>query len=431
MQKHSLVPEDEPIEVQLDRYRRITDTLIRRVEGDHVRTANAFSLFQRATALEAEVRSRTRDLNETLSALNRANEKLEAASVIAAEANRAKSRFLAAASHDVMQPLNAAKLFIDSLRLSALDPAQQRMLHQLESAFGSVEAILGALSDISRLDTSAIRPDVGSFPVARLLDRIADEFGPLAGARNVRFDFVPCGAWVLSDLTYLRQIVQNLVSNAIRYCEGGRVLLGCRHRGDTLRIEVHDTGPGIAEADLPLIFEEFRRLRPGNGGDGEGLGLGLAIVERACRLLDHRLDLRSEVGRGSVFAVDVPLTYTELDTAADETDDTLIALIVTPDERLAAHVASLLDGWQMGALTAGSVNEARSLVGQIGVVPDVLMLDDAFVSETPVFEGCTTLFLQHSHRGDTPADGLQIEVPILPHRLRASLEYARGRGKRR
>lgn len=429
-----LIDSADPPETQLAKYRKITDSLMRRIERDTDQTGNAFSLFQRAVALEAEVRARTSDLQDTLADLNRVNEKLEVASAAAAEANRAKSRFLAAASHDVMQPLNAAKLFMESLGASGLDTAQRDTLSRIESALGSVEGILGSLLHISRLDTSEARAEVSDFPVSRILDVIRNEFEPLAAAHGVTLRTVGSSGWVCSDPAYLRQIVQNLVSNAIRYCEGGHVLLGCRLAGEALRIEVHDTGPGIAEADLPRIFEEFRQLRSGtNPGDGDGVGLGLAIVERACRLLDHRLHVRSYPGRGSVFAVSPPRASVEAE-SGEETDATLIALVVTRDTALAQIIEAMLESWQMVALVAASPEEASGIAGQLGVSPDVVVIDDP----DPAAPGrimreigapANALILLQPPETQTSSDTsiLTLESPPHPYRLRAAIESIRAR----
>lgn len=435
MPSRDLIDTAEPADIQIEKYRKITNALMRRIERDTDQTGNAFSLFQRAVALEAEVRSRTRELHETLEDLNRVNERLEAASAVAAEANRAKSRFLAAASHDVMQPLNAAKLFIDSLKATDLDAGQRVTLERVESAFGSVEAILESLLHISRLDTRGARAENSVVPVSHTLDIIAHEFAPLAADQQVDLRYVRCRAWVNTDPVYLRQIVQNLVSNAIRYCEGGRVLLGCRRVGESLRIEVHDTGPGIADSDLSRIFEEFQQLRPsGPGSARDGVGLGLAIVERACRLLHHPLNVQSRVGHGSCFAVTVPRAAPAVDTF-DESDATTIALVVTADSVLQYDIEQMLESWRMAVVTAASPDEARDAVLQLGITPDVAVLDarSDHISATAIGipEESTVLLSSRNEPVFSP-DGatsspLIVDLPVRRHRMRAAIQSIRAR----
>lgn len=256
-----------------------------------------------------------------LAALHRANETLEArvtertleledALSNAERANASRSRFVAAASHDLLQPLSAAKLFISSAAAGDGGGA----LEKAQNALQSVEGILGALLDISRLESGRLAVQVGPVALASMLARLAEEFAPMAAAKGLRLrlrlrahDDV-----VQSDAGYLRRILQNLIANAIRYTDRGGVLVAVRRRGRTLRLEVWDSGPGIPEEAQGLIFREFQRLNA-KASASEGMGLGLAIVERACGLLGHPLDLASRVGQGSVFRVTVPLVQAPRD----------------------------------------------------------------------------------------------------------------------
>ncbi|MDQ2065588.1 PAS-domain containing protein [Xinfangfangia sp. CPCC 101601] len=248
-----------------------------------------------------------------LAALHRANETLEArvsartleledALADAERANASRSRFVAAASHDLLQPLAAAKLYIAAAAAgdgeAALDKAQ--------NALQSVEGILGALLDISKLEAGRLAFSIGPVALGPLLDQLAEEFAPIAGAKGLGLYLRGAEALVLSDPGYLRRIVQNLIANAVRYTDKGRVLIAVRRRGSTLRLEVRDTGPGIPEAAQELIFAEFQRLNA-RASASEGMGLGLAIVERACRLLGHPLELISAPGRGATFRITLPL----------------------------------------------------------------------------------------------------------------------------
>lgn len=214
----------------------------------------------------------------------------------------ARARFVAAASHDLLQPLAAAKLFIGLVESGAAADEAGPVLIKAQNALGQVESILAQLLDISRLQTGRFAVQAGPVPLQRVLAPLAEEFAVIAADRGLEFTLVPSQAVAISDGSWLRRILQNLIGNALRYTRQGRVLVGVRHLPQALRIEVHDTGPGIAEADRELIFREFHRL-DARASASEGMGLGLAIVERACVALGHGLTLRSEPGQGSCFAV--------------------------------------------------------------------------------------------------------------------------------
>jgi C4-dicarboxylate-specific signal transduction histidine kinase/CheY-like chemotaxis protein len=224
----------------------------------------------------------------------------------AEEANRYKTRFVAAAVHDLLQPLNAARMFSSLLRGHLHDDAGRRVAESLDGALASQDGILNSLLDISRMESGQMEVHVRDFALGPLLQVMHHNFGIIAQSRGLRLTAVDSHCTVRSDEALLRRILQNLLSNAIRYTPRGRVLIGCRRQGEQLRIEVHDQGPGIPESLQREIFEEFRRLGEGHDED-RGAGLGLAIVERLGKLLGHEIGLRSQLGRGSVFWVCVPL----------------------------------------------------------------------------------------------------------------------------
>jgi signal transduction histidine kinase/CheY-like chemotaxis protein len=329
-----------------------------------------------------------------LEALSRANETLEArvmertleledALANAERANASRSRFVAAASHDLLQPLSAAKLFISSISGEGLDRGAQVALEKAQNALVSVEGILDALLDISKLESGKAAVSVGSVHLDRLLRTLADEFAPIAAAKGLRLRVVPCSAVVESDPAYLRRILQNLIGNAIRYTAQGRVLVGARRRGEGVRLEVWDTGPGIPEEAQDDIFKEFHRLNA-RASASDGMGLGLAIVERACALLGHPLGLRSEVGRGTCFMVQVPLSDAGAavpppverperrsgPVAADK-----IAFVVENDAELRRALGLLLEKWGMTVLEAATGEEALALIEEIGILPDLFLVD--------------------------------------------------------
>ncbi|WP_296473795.1 PAS-domain containing protein [Roseinatronobacter sp.] len=320
-------------------------------------------------------------LNETLEARVRARTvELESARDEAERANASKSRFVASASHDLLQPLNAAKLFLASLSAMDQPAAQARLTERITSAFGSVEQILGALLDISKFDIGAARAKPEALALAPLLDRLREEFTPLAQARGLQLRVMPCHAHVISDQIYLKRILQNLLSNAIRYTERGRVVLGVRRRGGVLRLEVWDTGPGIPEDKQADIFKEFTRLDPA-GSDG-GMGLGLAIVEQACALLQHPLSLRSTVGRGTKFSVTVPQTNAPPDNPASLPVSEprgllhdLLVLVVENDADVRHAMMGVLEDWGASPIEATTLAEAEDVITELGVPPDVILAD--------------------------------------------------------
>lgn len=325
------------------------------------------SMLRAKATLEARVTART--------------EELAAALAHAERANSARVRFVAAASHDLLQPLSAAKLFVASGRDDAPDGKLRATLDKAHNALISVEGILGALLDLSRLESGGTEIEITPIPMELLLAQLTDEFAPAAAAKGLDLRIMPCRLAVHSDAAYLRRILQNLIGNAIRYTQAGRVLVGVRRQGHGLRIEVHDTGPGIAPEHQQAIFREFHRVE-GTASAAQGMGLGLAIVERACALLGHRLVLRSTPGRGTCFAVDLPLAPDPPALAAqpapaqsgrDGIDR--IVLLVENDDDLRRAIAQLLERRGVEVVEAASGPEALALVAEIGIIPDIYLLD--------------------------------------------------------
>lgn len=323
-----------------------------------------------ADALEQRIAERTADL--------------EQARAEAEAANRYKGRFAAAAVHDLLQPLNAARMFAAGLRARLRDEETRRIADNIDGALSAQDGILASLLDISRLETGTLRTDVRAVALGPLLEGLARETGVLAQARGLRFDHVPTRVWVRSDATLLRRLVQNFLSNAVRYTARGRIALGVRRDGDRLWIEVHDTGPGIPPNRQREIFEEFRRLDDGNTGD-RGAGLGLAIVDRIARLLGHRIDLRSRPGAGSVFRVSVPLTAAPMHAvdapatpAVPAEDDAPLrgcrVWVVDDDPQACAATRQLLQRWECEVLLADGPHASLAAAVR-GEAPDIVLLD--------------------------------------------------------
>jgi len=236
----------------------------------------------------------------------RMEQEIIAAQEAAVRANKANSAFLAAASHDLRQPVQALSLLNGALRRTVKDERALEMIESQEHSLTAMTNLLNSLLDISRLDAGAITPDLEEFPMQRLVDRLSAEFSRQAQHKGLVFESNPCLATVCSDPNLLSEIIQNLVANAIRYTDRGKVAVRCIERDGRCHIEVEDTGIGIAEDQLEAIFMEFYQVRS-KGGAKEGFGLGLAIVRRLADLLGHEIEVKSDVGTGSCFTVKLPV----------------------------------------------------------------------------------------------------------------------------
>ena len=324
--------------------------------------------------LEQRVRERTQELQVI-------NEQMLKAKSVAEQANQSKTRFLAAASHDLLQPLNAARLFTSALSGKSVDRETSELIQHIDSSLGAAEEIISTLLDISKLDAGALEPDITVFPVNDLLRHLATEFSAIAKDQGLELHVVPSSAWVRSDAKLLRRAVQNFLSNAIRYCDSGRILMGCRRLKGFLRIEIWDTGPGMSEEQLTHIFEEFRRFQ--HGQDKKGLGLGLAIVDRISGMLNHPVTVQSIQGKGSVFGITVPLTAPEA--TASETNQTqnvsrrvsslggLHVLCIDNDAAILQGMVALLGNWKCDVTAAESLETA---LGKLeGRKPDIILAD--------------------------------------------------------
>lgn len=358
--------------------------------------------------------------------------RLDLARAEAERANDAKSRFLAAIGHDLLQPLHAAQLFTDALHAQLPDDAHRATTQQIRGALDSTGDLLSGLLDMSRLEAGGLVPQPRAFPLADALDPLASEFRALAAERGLEFHYRCTGLWTQTDPQLLRRVLQNFLANAVRYTQHGGVLLGVRRIGADVRIEVHDTGPGIALAQQRAIFQEFRR---GDGAAGQGLGLGLAIADRIAGLLDAPLTLRSEIGRGTVFALRVPIvaTPTLSAVAADtRTDgaalDGVRVLIVDNDPQALHALRSILESWQcrVDAVADGARAEACLVAGD-GY--DLWLfdyhLDDG---DTGValrerlderFGPCPTLILSADNSGDVRRIALEHGLGLLPKPVKA------------
>lgn len=297
-------------------------------------------------------------------------------------ANRAKSRFLAAASHDLRQPMHALGLFVAQLNNIEITPEAKHLAGRINAAVTALQGLLDALLDVSRLDAGVITPNMGNVPINHVLEHIENTFAAEATAREIHFRVVRSKMAVHSDPILLERILINLVANAMRYTEHGGILVGCRRRGEQVRIEVWDTGIGIAPEHQQAIFQEFYQVDNPERDRKKGLGLGLSIASRLARLLNGRIILRSIHGKGSVFSVQVPRSMNVLEpvqnvepvTGTKKLDDALI-LVVDDDVLVRESIEGMITQWGCRAITSASGEEALARMNEEKLVPNAVICD--------------------------------------------------------
>lgn len=391
----------------------------------------AEALQQHRGELEARVREATADLAAKMD--------------MAERANYAKSRFFAAASHDLRQPLHALSLFVAALKARNQQPETQTLIDNIEASTAAMELLFNALLDISRLDAGTIEAHPVHFPLQKLMRDLEHQFRPLAEEKNLRLRFRPCPLTVYSDPLLIERILANLIVNAIRYTDDGGVLVGCRQRGRLLRISVVDTGRGIPPDQQEAVFQEFVQLHNPARDRSKGLGLGLAIVSRLGRLLGHRIDLRSRPDHGSVFSIDVPLGDARLippptpaAPPARLPADALV-LLVDDESAILRGMAELFDHWGIDLVTAHSADEAEHWLASLGRVPDVIVSDYRLPDDKDGIEVIRRLRQTFGDdvpailiTGDTAPDTIvritgagipMLHKPLRPAKLRALLTH--------
>lgn len=364
---------------------------------------------------------------------------------MAERANQAKSRFFAAASHDLRQPLHALSLFVAALKARNQQPESQTLIDNIEASTAAMELLFNALLDISRLDAGTIEAHPVHFPLQKMLLDLDHQFGALAAEKQLRLRFRPCDVTLYSDPLLIERILVNLIANAIRYTDDGGVLVACRRRGRMVRLSVIDTGRGIPPDQQESVFQEFVQLHNPARDRSKGLGLGLAIVSRLGRLLGHRVDLQSRPGRGSVFSIDVPCGDASLiqppapaSTPGPLPADALV-LLVDDESAILRGMAELFDNWQIDLVTAHSADEAEHWLASIGRVPDVIVSDYRLPDDTDGIEVITRLRHKFGRdipailvTGDTAPDTIlriskagfpMLHKPLRPAKLRALLTH--------
>ncbi len=399
--------------------------------------------------LELRVSERTRALSRSLDAEARAKREAEAA-------NLSKTRFLAAASHDLLQPLNAARLFTSALREHPVqDDEIGRLSERIDTSLRAAEELLDGLLDISRLDTGRLRPQMVDLAAGDLMLSLREQFSALAATRGIELRIRSCSAGVHSDRRLLRRVLQNLIANALRYTAAGRVLAGCRRRRDCLEFQVLDTGPGIPPEHQERIFDEFRRLDSDSPWGEQGLGLGLSICQRISRLLGATLTVRSIPDRGSQFIVRVPYAHGPV-VGAERTGSPvspgslagMLVLCLDNDRAILDGMQTLLRRWDAEPMLACRVDEALALCRERR--PDALLVDfhlhdrcdgiaalrelQACWPENPPQGGLVTADTSDALAARARDEGVAImRKPLKPAVLRAQLSaiWSRPRGRRR
>ncbi len=362
----------------------------------------------------------------------------------AEEASAAKSRFLAAASHDLRQPVHALSLFLAALRPKTMDKEAHKLLDHIDESVSAMGGLFGGLLDISRLDAGVVEVNLRGFAIQPLLERICGDYRGEAAAKGVRLKVRPCSLAVRSDPLLLERVIRNIVANAVAYTDRGRVLVGCR-RGERLSIQVWDTGHGIPSDRQEDVFQEFYQLGNAERDRTKGVGLGLAIVRRLTTLLGHTLQLRSRVGAGSAFLVSVPLaSSSELAaTAPDETMPRAMAqgsgLILVVDDEAAIQIAMkrLLQDWGYETIVAGSGAEMLERVADCPQRPALIICDYRLRAHENGIALIERLRTEYNHEipgmlltGDTAPDRLKeaqesglllLHKPTPNGRLRAAI----------
>jgi signal transduction histidine kinase len=374
----------EAFQRETTKLRKINAALMSRVERSMDQQFNAFALFETAIALDHQVRERTQQLREALHSIEKTNESLHRAKQKAEAASSLKSSVLIAVTHDLLQPLNAARLTLSAL--AELVEARDGMLlvEQVDRSLITLEDLLRSLLEIAKLDAGALRPEVRPIAITPPFEQLRSEFEPIAEKQGLSLRICPSSLAVASDPMMLRRILQNLLANALRYTRAGGVVMGCRRRGDRVCIQVSDTGPGIPTAQQEAIFSEFQRGEA-SANDQAGFGLGLSIVRRFATALGHEVRISSEVGRGSTFFLELPRA--DPANVVDESHEFQFVdrrygglegakiLLIENDPSGAEAMAALLERWGCDVATTRSTADALQRLSELGGAPDAIVAD--------------------------------------------------------
>ncbi|MGO9423625.1 ATP-binding protein [Roseiarcus sp.] len=436
----------EELKREIAKLKKINAKLISRVERSYDQQPSAYALFETAIALDNQVRRRTQEVQQALRSIERANEDLRRAKEQAEAANLLKSSVLTSISHDLLQPLNAARLALSTLGSFEMGGDETGLIDQADRSLATLEELLRTLLDLSKLDAGVMTPDMRAFPIDDLVASLVKEQAQGAAKRGLKLRHFGAGRWVTSDPLLLRRVVQNLIANGLRYTRRGGVLVGGRARAGRWTVEVWDTGPGIPEERREAIFQEFQRGEAGEHG-GQGFGLGLAIVRRLGLALEHPIDLSSRIGKGSMFSVSLPLAEPpKAQPAARPAEPSLAArgplnnarvLVIENDAAVLSAMAALLRRWGCEVETAPSGDEAAEAARR--QTPQAIIADlhlDHFergalaVAKVRRAVGAPTpamlVTADHSDTAAREAEEAQMTLlrkPVRPAELRSLLSY--------
>ena len=371
------------------------------------------------------------------------NMQAEQAKEEAVQADISKSKFLAAASHDLRQPLHALGLFVDALENRIKYPEVRGIVDNIRISTDALSDLLNALLDISKLDAGVMEPRISDFPLQPLLERIQTDFSEVARTQNLRLRIVDCGFVIQTDPAMLERILRNMVSNAIRYTKQGSVLLGCRRSGQQLRIEIHDTGIGIAPEQMENIFEEFFQIENQERDRRKGLGLGLAIVKRLADLLKCELSVSSTPNKGSMFRISVPLVEGSAIQAGavqgftNDLQGTRV-LVIDDESMIRLGMRKVLEEWGCTVMEAESIGQALELLGQDCAIDMILTDYRLREGETGIeairriHSTCNKTLPAIILTGDTDPQRLReakdsgfrlLHKPVSPGKLRSLMSY--------
>lgn len=435
-------------ERRIEKLTKINHALMARVERSMDQQANAFSLFQTAIGLENQIRARTEELKNALSKLEKANEELKQARDAAERASRSKTRFFTAVGHDLLQPLHAARLSLGELADAQNELLNQRLAANVSASLSAIEDLLTSILDLSKLEAGVLVPALQSVSLQGMFDQLVAGLQPIARKKGLGFRCRKTSLTVHSDPLMLRRVLQNLIGNAINYTHRGGLLLAARPRGEQVRIEVWDTGPGIAPLERDRIFEEFQRGAASERSGGTGFGLGLSIVKRMSESLAHPLDLCSRVGHGTRFALTVPISRTiamtnqsGAETPSASTYGRLEVPIIIIDNELTVLEAmqSLLIRWGADVRLARDCDDIDDIMSDVKFKPAIVLADyhldhgvsglDA-VAKIRAMSGCKVpaILITADRTTDTAeaAKASQCEVlhkPVKPAELRALMHH--------
>ncbi len=374
-------------------------------------------------------------------------ENLQREKLAAEQANAAKSRFLAAASHDLRQPVHALSLFVAAMRPRSMDDEARSLLDHIDESVRSMGSLFGGLLDISRLDAGVVEVNKMAVAMQPLLERVCHDYEVQARARGLQLVLHECSLSVMSDALLLERVLRNIIANAVAYTDRGRIVVGCRRGRDQLSIQVWDTGRGIPADEQEHVFQEFYQLGNPERDRTKGVGLGLAIVRRLTQLLDHPLTLKSELGKGSMFGITAQYASTAANATVATGEFTLpflahgVGLILVIDDEVSIQIAmqSLLESWGYEAIAAGSCDEMLERIATHRAAPRLIISDYRLRDNASGIDAIERLRSEYNDEipgmlitGDTGADRLKeaqesgfllLHKPVPNHRLRASIAH--------